>query len=704
MQRLCFAGWVGYHSAMTIRAILIGLFGALLIAGFGYINDCVLDQSPLVGNHFPISVFGLLVLIVMVNPILGRLRFHAGELAVIVMLMLIGCSVPGSSMMRPLTSTLTQPVNNEYSRVGWQRSELLNRVPEHLLVGRIEDPDRPGQYKPDPIVMEYFLTGYQDSDAPLPLASAMDGRIPWGRWMPALLAWVPLIALTGLGAIFLAMIVHPQWSKREHLRYPLVTFASTLMGQTKSGSILKHRLFWIGMGGIFLIHLINGLHAWFPEFIEVPMNLDFSMIPRKWPEVGLWPGSRDVFFVTLFPTVIAFSFFLASDMSFSLGISRILPTLILPFLIARGVRMDGPAMTGGPTGWLVFGGYLGMAAMMLYAGRRYYWTTLRCALTCGENDASERYAIWACRGLIVCVIGLMVMMVAWMNLPWPFALVTVLLVYLMFTVLSRMIAESGLFFLQPGWLPVAIVIGLLGREAVGIDAILVMGMICALLVIDPRTSVMPFMVTGLKLCEKSDIQPRKIGRVVPLVFILSIAVAVPLVIWSNYQHGFPTQNDWKGQVRIPIMPFEAGQNASETLSANDQLAASDARTTMGRMAGLWQWYPDKGGFMLWTFVGLALVVGVSVLRLRLTWWPLHPIIFLVWSESPIAWFSASFLIGWMIRTAVHRIGGESAYRKTRILMVGCIAGDLVGGLVFLTHGIIYSAVTHLPPEPYSIFP
>jgi hypothetical protein len=274
----------------------------------------------------------------------------------------------------------------------------------------------------------------------------------------------------------------------------------------------------------------------------------------------------------------------------------------------------------------------------------------------------------------------------------------------MFTVLSRMIAESGLFFLQPGWLPVAVVIGLLGRQAVGVDAILVMGMISALLVIDPRTTVMPFMVTGLKLCEKTNIAPRKIGRVVPLVFILSIAVAVPLVIWSNYQHGLPTQNDWWGQVKIPTMPFEAGQNAAETLSGNDQLAASDARTTIGRMAGLWEWHPGKGGFMLWTFVGLALVVGVSVLRLRLTWWPLHPIIFLVWSGSPIALFSASFLIGWMIRTAVQRIGGTPAYKKTRILMVGCIAGDLLGGGIFMTHGIIYNAITHLPPQPYSIFP
>ena len=74
---------------MTTRAVLLGFLGALAIAGFKYINDDVLGLTPLAGNHFPISVFGVLILLVIVlNPLLSLVRrswrFQPGELGVIV--------------------------------------------------------------------------------------------------------------------------------------------------------------------------------------------------------------------------------------------------------------------------------------------------------------------------------------------------------------------------------------------------------------------------------------------------------------------------------------------------------------------------------------------------------------------------------------------------------------------------------------------
>ena len=69
---------------MSFRAILIGFLFAMFLAMAGHFNDAYMRQTYLVGNFFPISVIGLLVLIVLLfNPVLRLLRpswkLRAGE-------------------------------------------------------------------------------------------------------------------------------------------------------------------------------------------------------------------------------------------------------------------------------------------------------------------------------------------------------------------------------------------------------------------------------------------------------------------------------------------------------------------------------------------------------------------------------------------------------------------------------------------------
>ena len=101
---------------MSLRAVILGLIGALFIAAFGYYNDSVLRLTFLVGNHFPISVFGLLiVMVVAINPLLGwvrsRWRFAPAELAVAITLMLAACSVPGRFSANASSSPISVVTN-----------------------------------------------------------------------------------------------------------------------------------------------------------------------------------------------------------------------------------------------------------------------------------------------------------------------------------------------------------------------------------------------------------------------------------------------------------------------------------------------------------------------------------------------------------------------------------------------------------------
>ncbi|MHC4506819.1 MAG: hypothetical protein ACYTFI_26310, partial [Planctomycetota bacterium] len=57
---------------MTIRAVVVGLLGATFIAGFTYFNDNIMRQTLLIGNFMPHSVYGTLILfLLVVNPVVG---------------------------------------------------------------------------------------------------------------------------------------------------------------------------------------------------------------------------------------------------------------------------------------------------------------------------------------------------------------------------------------------------------------------------------------------------------------------------------------------------------------------------------------------------------------------------------------------------------------------------------------------------------
>ena len=90
---------------MTRRALLIGLCGAAFMCAVTYVNDAVIRQTFLVGNHLPIAVYGALVAFVLcVNPLLRRTKLvralSGSELAVALAITLAACAIPGGGHPR----------------------------------------------------------------------------------------------------------------------------------------------------------------------------------------------------------------------------------------------------------------------------------------------------------------------------------------------------------------------------------------------------------------------------------------------------------------------------------------------------------------------------------------------------------------------------------------------------------------------------
>lgn len=680
---------------MTFRSVILGLLGAIVIAAVGYLNDQLFygNLPPFVGNHFPISVFGFLFLFVLtINPLLFIVRpawrLASSELAVMVTLMLVACSIPGAGLMRAFTTVLAMPTRIGASDVGWREAKVLEYVPPQMVAngGKMGAP------------IEDFFTGKTSVKEFIPFSD-----VPWDAWAGALQTWAPMILLLAIATICLSLIVHRQWGYRERLRYPIAEVAKSIIGEDPArpfSKLLRNKLFWAALLTILTIHLINGFNVWSQgQSISIPLQFKLDAIGQKFPQIAKAEGSIYLLRPTIFPTVVAFSMFLASDVSLSLGLSMVVSVAMFIGLTSAGHDISYDWGVGGPAGFQRFGSYLAVAMLLLYMGRRYYWDVARNALAPWTRLRVEPVAVWALRILIVALAGLTILLTQ-LGVAWPIAALFVVLTMLMFVVLARISAESGLFFVQSWWHPAAVLLALFGATALGPTALLVMMLFTVVLAIDPRESLMPFFVNGLKLCDDQKVKPSRVGWAGALAFGVALTVAVPIALWANYSFGINRNDTWNTR-NLPRLPYDTTSGVITKLKNSGELQQALSLTDLKRLT---QMKPDAN--FLWAAgLGVALVLVVSFLRLRFTWWPLHPILFLVWGTFPIWQFSVSFLLGWFIKMAVTRLGGAQKYREILPLMIGVIAGDLLGGLFWMIHGGLYFALRHVPPpHTYQIFP
>ncbi|MHC4984409.1 MAG: DUF6785 family protein, partial [Planctomycetota bacterium] len=270
---------------MSFRAIALGLVGAVFIATVGYFVGHVCRLNRFVCGQFPIIVYAPLVLVVLVNPVLGRLRrrwcLRPAELVVIIVAALAACSIPSNGLLRYFTRAIVMPLQLNEESAGWERYEVLKAVPSAMLVN---------DAKYDESLLKGFMEPFGEKGEWIGIR-----KVPWGRWSGTLMFWGSVVLLFGVASVCLALIVHPQWSRRERLRYPIAVFANTMLGADEPGQsvpIYRRRLFWLGLVIMLCYHVNNGLGTWFPgSLVHIPLRYDFSAIGRKytWLSHG-WGG------------------------------------------------------------------------------------------------------------------------------------------------------------------------------------------------------------------------------------------------------------------------------------------------------------------------------------------------------------------------------------------------------------------------------
>ncbi|MDX9981975.1 MAG: hypothetical protein RBU25_18280, partial [Lentisphaeria bacterium] len=490
---------------MSIRGVILGLLGAAVVSGVCYFNDEVIRQGMLVPHLMPVVVYGSLVLfLLLLNPLLRRLRpgwvFTRGELAVVVCLVLIACSIASWGLVQFMPTSTMMP--NYFNKVnpGWQAQNVLEVAPPRMLVKVTEENED--------AVLNAYMSGMGQGKERIHFCR----DVPWRAWLPTLAFWVPLMVCLLLATSALAIVFHRQWVRHEQLPYPISVFAHSLLPDTGQalGGVFRQRAFWVGALLLFTIHMNNYFCRFWPSvLIPVRMWLDFTPLTPLVPTLIRGTGGM-MLRPTLYFSVIALAYFIPTDVSFSMGTIPIIFCYIQGILAGYGIMLrQGDHLSVKIEAFLFTGGYFGILLMLLYTGRHYYLNVLRRSVGLPARDQIEPHVVWAMRIFLAAALAFVIQLTL-TGLAWPIALLYTGLALMIFIVVSRTIAETGAFHIGSEIFPGVIIIGVFGAAALGPRTIITMFLLSAVLLGAPGWSTMPILAQGLKLADMSEV---RIGRI-----------------------------------------------------------------------------------------------------------------------------------------------------------------------------------------------
>lgn len=696
----------GLGSWMT--AWVVGFGGIPVIALFVHWYEVVLFQNPyqqlIVNTLAPFLLFLFFLLAGGLNPLVRRIApswalSRRGLFLVLALWLLTGviCFMNGVGPMLHTSGTAMYEISH---RPALARSGLQKYLRRELFL-------------PASTAKDYFY-GLGDGVKRVTL-----GQIPWRAWGGILRFWLPALLTAWVLAWALVRMTHRQWSRHELLTYPIAEFAGSLLRRRADRlfpDLFYDRVFWCGFALTAAIYTINGLRLWFPLMIQVPLQFAHYNLIRQFHFLNDFCGTEaySLFRGMVYPFVIALAVLLPMEVSLTCWLGWVLMILFTGvFFLFTGENIG-----RGETGYIQTGMYVAMLVMIVFIGRREYFAIFRGAfgLTRGEEkkDPHLRAAVLACRIFIAAFAGLIAFFVyAGLDLLTAFTLVAAFVLILL--LIARMTAEIGIPWLVSfGGMASGMPLKLLGAAAMGPKGLAVLAVLASILDFDTTNTWVAQQTTLDKINEEMDEEApppqASAGRPPKLSLLLALGVCVAVVcscfgtLWDNYSFGARRERSMHSTMTHRLKDTSSSINrltASEGQGTGNQAktAVNGAKGGMLLRLGRIQ---AASGFWKYFLLGAVLVGGCAFMRLRFTWWPLHPLPLLLINTWCLSRLYFSFLLGWLIKVALVRIGGGKFFLRSKPFFIGVIFGQVVLAGIWVLIGVVYWAITDRPP-PRVIF-
>ncbi len=643
-------------------ALLVGGLGCLFIWIATPYNNFYLNNSFISDTYFPeVAVVFLLLLVLVANPLLCCLGrkwiLNARQLALIFAMLLGAAVIPSQGLLRMLPWSLARS-NQEINR-----SQRLAEAVQASEVPRILFPDAIGYEAPAPVSEQLLL----ELD---PGAS-----IPWGDWLPLLLAWGPFLLACWLLMAGVGLVLFPEWKERERLQFPLLDVYRSLFPDPASGSILprifRDRLFWVGAGIVLLIYALNGLHHHtgnaFPGF-PLGWQLSHAFSEEPWRYLpGAIKNVRHIHFV-----LVGIAFFMPNRVGFSIwfttiayGVYEMVRTAYFPGAY-RG------AVTDHRNGSLLM-----IPLMVLYLSRHHWLRVGKLMVRRVASDADRllKVAGWM---LTAGAIGMFVWL-RWAGVPQGWAAVFVLIGFMVSLLVARIVAETGMPFIRITGLEPSYFLAMAPAGWLTGAAIYIAGFVNIVFSLGSRVSAAVMVSHAVGVDEKAS--PRhqlRIGYM--MIAILVVGLVIGGAVHLHMGYSFTTSIDGAS---TPLCQWGSTQMA---VPQRQLLRWSES------------FWPRSTNRLTHLGVGMGIAGALQAACMLIPRWPLHPIGMLLVGHyySQIAW--ASVMIGWSIKVLCIHYGGATLFRRLRPLFLGIILGEIFSAVIWTIVPIALILLGHDPRQ------
>ncbi|HSV73296.1 MAG TPA: DUF6785 family protein [Chthonomonadales bacterium] len=633
---------------VTPRALLVALL--LMPVNAYWVNK--MEVVRYLGHPTTISLFFnvvfLLVLLIAANALVRRTfpkaAFAPAELLTVYIMLALGSAVTGHDMIQVLLPILAHAHYFQRPENNWT-TEIVPHIPTWLTVT-------------DQSALEEFYTG----------VGTLYSARSLNAWLGPALWWSGFLTLLGFIMLCINTLLRKQWTESERLSYPLVALPLEMVSPRTQ--LFRSRLFWYGATISAVLGIYNGLAFLYPTLPLLPLKRhgpgqDLVFPSPPWNALGWTP-------VALYPFGVALGMLLPVDLLFSVWFF----SWFWRFQSVFGAVFGYSQIPGFPYREAQsFGAYIGLAVFALYVSRHHFvaiWRALlRPRIDLRDRDEPLTYR-QAALGIAVGVI-----LVYWFclacGMSWTMIGLFFLIYFALAIAITRMRAELG---------PPAHDLHMAGPDSI-IPSVTQSNQI-------QRTDLAMFsLFYGFNRAYRSHLMPIQLE-----------AFKIAERVGGNYKHLF-----WAMVLAIgfgALCGFWALLDQNYRYGAAEQIGPPNVNLIFGaepwnRMAG-WVRAPSPPQQQFNTQVaigaGFLFTLFLNTLRLRLAWFPFHPVGYAVSSSWSLSLLWLPMMIAWIIKLVILRYGGLRLYRQVLPFFLGMILGECVVGGMWTLVGIALDIPTY----------
>lgn len=619
---------VGLTAGLTRRAVLIGGTLSALLAIWVCHSSYVAQSSVLTITHLPIAaLFPFIVTVFVLNGSLHRWApdkaLTPQELIVIFFIVFTASALPGWAFTTYWVAVPSMP--HYYANTENRWGELFfDALPSWLIV---QDANS---------TVTWFYQG-------LPPGKS----VSWIFWIVPMAWWATFFVALFLVSASLMVVLRKQWVEYERLTFPLTKIPLLLAEPPGTGwalpPVARSPLFWIGFGITFAILAWNML-SYFGTVSPIPLG------PRYSVQLQIAPGFPEIRVAFNF-FVISLTYFTELNILFSIWVFVLIAYLQIGIMNQFGVPSTGNIVNmqhvAGLFVYVLFG---------LWMARRHLSDVWRKAIW-GAPEVDDSGEFFSYRKAVTGILfGLLYMILflsaAGMSLTTIGVLLTT--VFLLYLGVTRVVAESGLVFLDLPSNGHDFTVSALGSGNLS-RADLATLTLSQTFARNWRTLGMASMAHVSKIGDEIGGEKRGLF---PLV-IGGLAIGAIVSVVYTLSEGYAIQGGASQFTQI----FDAFELS---LSSYNRLAA---------------WITNNRTFSFYEFLSLGWGATAGLLLLfahyRFPWWPLHPIGFGVAQAFGTTFVIFSVFLSWLIKTILLRVGGVNLYRKGQPFFIGMLVGYVV---------------------------